>query len=126
VFLKFTPQKKPGMISKRYPPKTDYGKKPPILSCDPATLGVDAADRKCTAPKECYQIAFDSTFFEHLVLGRPLWYVRAIMQRPYHIFGTRDRKTSFDATDFLRSNDRMASLLPTAMRMARPAARRAG
>ena len=35
-----------------------------------------------------------------------------------HIYGTRNRKTSFDVTDFLRSNDRMASLLPAAMRMA--------
>jgi hypothetical protein len=35
-----------------------------------------------------------------------------------HIYGTRNRKTSFEATDFLRSNDRMASLLPAALRMA--------
>lgn len=35
-----------------------------------------------------------------------------------HIYGTRNRKTSFDVTDFLRANDRMASLLPTALRMA--------
>lgn len=35
-----------------------------------------------------------------------------------HIYGTRNRKTSFDVTDFLRSNERMASLLPTALRMA--------
>jgi hypothetical protein len=35
-----------------------------------------------------------------------------------HIYGTRNRKTSFDVTDFLRSNDRMASLLPAALRMA--------
>ncbi len=40
-------------------------------------------------------------------------------QRPVHIYGTRDRKTSHVATDFLRSNDRMASLLPAAMRMGR-------
>lgn len=40
-------------------------------------------------------------------------------QRPVHIFGTRNRQTSFEATEFLRANDRMASLLPTAMRMAR-------
>jgi hypothetical protein len=36
-----------------------------------------------------------------------------------HIFGTRVRHTSIDATDFLRKNDRIASLLPTAMRMAK-------
>jgi hypothetical protein len=36
-----------------------------------------------------------------------------------HIFGTRVRHTSIDATDFLRQNDRIASLLPTAMRMAK-------
>lgn len=40
-------------------------------------------------------------------------------QRPFHIFGTRNRQTSFVATDFLRGNDRMASLLPAANRMAR-------
>jgi hypothetical protein len=36
-----------------------------------------------------------------------------------HIYGTKKNQTSFDATDFLRANARMASLLPTAMRMAR-------
>jgi hypothetical protein len=41
------------------------------------------------------------------------------MQRPYHIFGTRDRKTAFEATDFLRSSDRLSALLPTAMRIGR-------
>lgn len=35
-----------------------------------------------------------------------------------HIYGTRNRPTSFEATDFLRANERMASLLPTALRMA--------
>ena len=35
-----------------------------------------------------------------------------------HIYGTRNRKTSFEVTDFLRSNDRMARLLPAALRMA--------
>lgn len=39
-------------------------------------------------------------------------------QRPVHIYGTRNRQTSKGATDFLRANDRMAALLPTAMRMA--------
>jgi len=38
-------------------------------------------------------------------------------QRPYTIYGTRNRRTAFDATDFLRSNDRLASLLPSAMRI---------
>lgn len=38
-------------------------------------------------------------------------------QRPYTIFGTRNRKTAFEATDFLRRNDRLAALMPTAMRM---------
>ncbi|WP_296946267.1 DciA family protein [uncultured Massilia sp.] len=37
--------------------------------------------------------------------------------RPFHIYGTRDRKTAFGATDFLRSSDRLAALLPNAMRM---------
>jgi hypothetical protein len=36
-----------------------------------------------------------------------------------HIYGTKKNQTSFDATDFLRANARMASLLPAAMRMAR-------
>lgn len=40
-------------------------------------------------------------------------------KRPFHIFGTKNRQTSFVATDFLRANDRMASLLPAANRMAR-------
>jgi hypothetical protein len=35
-----------------------------------------------------------------------------------HIYGTKNRQTSREATDFLRGSDRMASLLPTAMRMA--------
>jgi hypothetical protein len=35
-----------------------------------------------------------------------------------HIYGTRNRPTSFDVTDFLRANERMASLLPAALRMA--------
>lgn len=39
-------------------------------------------------------------------------------QRPTHIYGTRVRHTSIVATDFLKGNARMASLLPTAMRMA--------
>lgn len=38
-------------------------------------------------------------------------------QRPFHIYGTRDRKTAFVATDFLRASDRLAALLPSAMRM---------
>ena len=40
-------------------------------------------------------------------------------KRPFHIFGTSTRQTSHVATDFLRANDRMASLLPAANRMAR-------
>ncbi len=35
-----------------------------------------------------------------------------------HIYGTKTRKTAIDATDFLKRNDKMAALLPTAMRMA--------
>jgi hypothetical protein len=35
-----------------------------------------------------------------------------------HIYGTKTRKTSLEATDFLKRNDKMAALLPTAMRMA--------
>lgn len=40
-------------------------------------------------------------------------------KRPYTIYGTRDRRTAFGATDFLRSNDKLASLLPAAMRIGR-------
>jgi hypothetical protein len=39
-------------------------------------------------------------------------------QRPTHIYGTKSRQTSHGATQFLSANARMASLLPTAMRMA--------
>jgi hypothetical protein len=39
-------------------------------------------------------------------------------QRPVHLYGTRTSNTSRGATDFLRQNDRIAALLPTAMRMA--------
>jgi hypothetical protein len=35
-----------------------------------------------------------------------------------HIYGTKNRKTSIEATDFLRRNYKMAALLPTAMRIA--------
>ncbi|MES2130542.1 MAG: DciA family protein [Pseudomonadota bacterium] len=35
-----------------------------------------------------------------------------------HIYGTRKWQTSIVATDFLRKNDKMAALLPTANRMA--------
>jgi hypothetical protein len=38
--------------------------------------------------------------------------------RPLHLYGTRVRNTSIGATEFLRANERMASLLPTALRMA--------
>lgn len=44
---------------------------------------------------------------------RPLFSFRSM-----HIYGTRNRTTSFEVTDFLRANERMASLLPTALRMA--------
>jgi hypothetical protein len=53
--------------------------------------------------------------------GLRLWYVPSMQssnnQRPFHIYGTRDRKTSFGATDFLRANDRLAALMPTALRV---------
>ena len=42
-----------------------------------------------------------------------------LLHLPVHIYGTKTRQTSIVATDFLRKNDRMASLLPAAMRMAR-------
>jgi Dna[CI] antecedent, DciA len=39
-------------------------------------------------------------------------------QPPFHIYGTKVRRTSIEATDFLRRNDRLAALLPAATRMA--------
>jgi len=49
-----------------------------------------------------------------------LWYVPPMQspKPPYHIYGTKVRRTSIEATDFLRRNDRLAALLPTATRMA--------
>ena len=35
-----------------------------------------------------------------------------------HIYSTKTRKTSLEVTDFLRKNDKIAGLLPAAMRMA--------
>lgn len=70
--------------------------------------------------KESYQTALVVTFdAQHFWL----WYVAAMQfisrnQRPVHIYGTRTKQTSIEATEFLRANDRMASLLPAAMRMA--------
>jgi hypothetical protein len=54
--LKITPQKEPGMISDGYRPQTAYGKKPLILSCDPATLGVSRLDNKGGAPKNVIKL----------------------------------------------------------------------
>lgn len=53
-----------------------------------------------------------------------LWYVWRMQflsrnQRPVHIYGTRNKQTSHGATDFLRANERLAALLPAAMRMGR-------
>jgi hypothetical protein len=39
-------------------------------------------------------------------------------QPPFHIYGTRVRRTSIDATDFLRRNNSLATLLPAATRIA--------
>jgi hypothetical protein len=36
---------------------------------------------------------------------------------PFHVYGTRDRKTAFGATDFLRGSDKLSSLLPTVARI---------
>jgi hypothetical protein len=41
-----TPRKEPGVDRPYDPPKTAYGKKLLILSCDPATLGVNSTDHK--------------------------------------------------------------------------------
>ncbi len=62
---------------------------------------------------------------DHVETYQPLWYVPVMASppnhatpRPVHLYGTRVRNTSIGATEFLRANERMASLLPTAMRMA--------
>lgn len=73
------------------------------------------------ADKECYQIALESTFTLRFFMSTAwLWYVPAMQspKPPYHIYGTKLRRTSIEATDFLRRNDRLAALLPTATRMA--------
>ena len=73
------------------------------------------------ADKECYQIALESTFTVRFFMSTAwLWYVPAMQspKPPYHIYGTKVRRTSIEATDFLRRNDRLAALLPTATRMA--------
>lgn len=44
--------------------------------------------------------------------------MQRLMPRTMHIYGTNTRQTSLGATDFLRRNDKLASLMPAAMRMA--------
>jgi hypothetical protein len=51
-----------------------------------------------------------------------MWYVGRMSSSspksyPFHIYGTRDRRTAFGATDFLRGNNGIASLMPTALRI---------
>jgi len=73
------------------------------------------------ADKECYQIALETTFTVRFFMSMAwLWYVPPMQspKPPYHIYGTKVRRTSIEATDFLRRNDRLASLLPAATRMA--------
>jgi len=68
-------------------------------------------------------IARDPALRRGFPICRALWYVPSMQQpppkRPVHIFGTKNRQTSHAATDFLRSNDRLASLMPAITRMAR-------
>jgi hypothetical protein len=51
-----------------------------------------------------------------------LWYVPSMSSPPkpssypFHIYGTRDRRTAFGAADFLRGNPKLAALLPAAAR----------
>lgn len=42
-----------------------------------------------------------------------------MQDRPFHIYGTRKNQTSFGATHFLKANDRLAALMPAALRMGR-------
>jgi len=73
------------------------------------------------ADKECYQIALETPFTVRFFMSMAwLWYVPPMQspKPPYHIYGTKVRRTSIEATDFLRRNDRLASLLPAATRMA--------
>jgi len=74
--------------------------------------------------KKYYQIALIRAWlaaFGGIAFRDRLWYVGRMQssskQRPYTIYGTRDRRTAFGATDFLRSNERLAALLPAAMRI---------
>jgi hypothetical protein len=74
------------------------------------------------ADKQCYQIALENTFSVRFFMSMVwLWYVPPMQspKPPYHIYGTKVRRTSIEATDFLRRNDRLASLLPAATRMAK-------
>lgn len=110
------------MIAKRYLPESANGKKPPILSCDAATLGGRPADHKCGWQKmlsNCIRFHTVRTILRGRVRGCGMFrdMQSSSNQRPFHIYGTRDRKTSFVATDFLRSNDRLAALMPTALRV---------
>lgn len=74
------------------------------------------------ALKQCYQIALDNTrplrFFMRTAAGCGMFRAMQPPKPPYHIYGTKIRRTSIEATDFLRRNDRLASLLPAATRMA--------
>ena len=112
------------MIANYHRSQAAYGKKPPILSCDLATLGVDATVHKCVPLKniiKLHRLVHRPPNFAGIAFRGRLWYVRRMQsssnQRPYTIYGTRDRRTAFGATDFLRSNERMAALLPAAMRI---------
>jgi hypothetical protein len=73
--------------------------------------------------KKCYQIALAGAFPPQFFLApAQLWYGRPMQSSspksyPFHVYGTRDRRTAFGVTDFLRANDRLASLMPTALRI---------
>jgi hypothetical protein len=100
--------------------QADYGKKTVILSCDPATLGDIGSDNKCARKNNVIKLYRQ----QHFARGRASCDMLRLMQftspnqRLGHIYGTKTRQTSLGATTFLSSNARMASLLPTAMRMA--------
>jgi hypothetical protein len=74
--------------------------------------------------EKCYQIALDRVATPvrrgqsgaALRRRRRLWYGHRMPSYPFHVYGTRDRKTAFGVTDFLRGSDKLAAMLPAAMR----------
>ena len=67
----------------------------------------------------CTRWHLSDTFPRIITLGCGMFRAMQSPKPPYHIYGTKVRRTSIEATDFLRRNDRLAALLPAATRMAK-------